>query len=307
MPSQSDSEGLDGTHLMSKYQGILLAATAIDGNGCIFPVAFGIVDAENDANWLWFLTHLKRALETVNRVRSIHALYIARYSSHLICSFPSLQPPDITFLSDRQKGLVDGVATAFPDCHHAFCLKHLTENFHRKFKNNTLTKLAWQAAWALTESGFDKVMMEIKQVDPNAEAWLHQTNPAFWANAHFAGNRFNHLTSNIAESLNSWILDAREKPAYQMVEDIRKKLMEWMVSRKAEADTPGDLVPTVEKRIGENKTAARRYQGSRQHDLLCGRLPVKHPTTSSTWRHGRVPVAIGSYPAFLVRMHATQS
>ena len=42
--------GLDGTHLKSKYQGILLAATAIDALGCLFPVAHAVVVAEDDEN-----------------------------------------------------------------------------------------------------------------------------------------------------------------------------------------------------------------------------------------------------------------
>ena len=36
--------GLDSTHLKHKYRGILLAATAVDSNGCLFPVAHAIVN-----------------------------------------------------------------------------------------------------------------------------------------------------------------------------------------------------------------------------------------------------------------------
>ena len=43
--------GLDGTHLTSKYGDILLAATAPDARGQLFPVAFAIVSVENDDNW----------------------------------------------------------------------------------------------------------------------------------------------------------------------------------------------------------------------------------------------------------------
>ena len=35
--------------------GILLATTAIDAIGSLFPLAHAVVDAENDDNWLWFL------------------------------------------------------------------------------------------------------------------------------------------------------------------------------------------------------------------------------------------------------------
>jgi hypothetical protein len=56
--------GLDGTHLKTKYKGILLAATAIDAKGQLFPVAHAVVDAENDDNWLWMLKLLRRVIET---------------------------------------------------------------------------------------------------------------------------------------------------------------------------------------------------------------------------------------------------
>lgn len=38
----------DGTHLKGKYAGCLLAASAQDGNYQIFPLAFAIVDSENN-------------------------------------------------------------------------------------------------------------------------------------------------------------------------------------------------------------------------------------------------------------------
>ena len=47
--------GLDGTHLKGGFQGILLCATGVDANGSLFPLGYGIVDAENDDNWQWFV------------------------------------------------------------------------------------------------------------------------------------------------------------------------------------------------------------------------------------------------------------
>lgn len=47
--------GLDGTTLKSKYQGILLAATGVDAANALFPLAYVVIDAENDDNWLWFI------------------------------------------------------------------------------------------------------------------------------------------------------------------------------------------------------------------------------------------------------------
>ena len=50
---------VDGTFLKSKFKGVLLVATAIDGNSNLYPIAFGIVDSENEQSWEWFMRQLK--------------------------------------------------------------------------------------------------------------------------------------------------------------------------------------------------------------------------------------------------------
>ena len=45
---------VDGTHLSGKYEGVMLVAAAQDENFQIFPLAFGIVDAEDKPSWEWF-------------------------------------------------------------------------------------------------------------------------------------------------------------------------------------------------------------------------------------------------------------
>ena len=55
--------GLDGTHLKTRYQGILLAATGVDAHGQLFPLAWAVVDGENNDNWLWMLRLLRQVLE----------------------------------------------------------------------------------------------------------------------------------------------------------------------------------------------------------------------------------------------------
>ncbi|KAL7194686.1 hypothetical protein ACSBR1_035008 [Camellia fascicularis] len=43
---------VDGTFLKGRYKGYLLAATSKNGNQSLFPLAFVIVDAENQDNWM---------------------------------------------------------------------------------------------------------------------------------------------------------------------------------------------------------------------------------------------------------------
>lgn len=51
---------VDGTHLKGKYQGCLLTASAQDGNYQIFPLAYAVVDGENDLAWEWFFSKLSK-------------------------------------------------------------------------------------------------------------------------------------------------------------------------------------------------------------------------------------------------------
>ena len=54
---------VDATFLKSKYKGVLLVATAIDGNSNLYPIAFGIADSENDLSWDWFFMQLKNVID----------------------------------------------------------------------------------------------------------------------------------------------------------------------------------------------------------------------------------------------------
>lgn len=49
---------VDGTSLKGRYGGCLVSACAQDDNFQIFPLAFGIVNSENDAAWTWFFQRM---------------------------------------------------------------------------------------------------------------------------------------------------------------------------------------------------------------------------------------------------------
>ena len=51
--------GVDGCFIKLTTGQQILAATGRDGNNNIFPIAFGVVDKEDNASWLWFLTELR--------------------------------------------------------------------------------------------------------------------------------------------------------------------------------------------------------------------------------------------------------
>lgn len=236
--------GLDRTYLKSKYLGTLLLATGFDGDGALFPLAFGVVDEENDDNWMWFLSELHNLLE-INTENM----------------------PRLTILSDRQKGIVDGVEANFPTAFHGFCMRHLSESFRKEFNNTMLVNLLWEAAYALTVIEFEAKILEIEEISQEAAYWIRRIPPRLWATAYFEGTRFGHLTANIVESLNTWILEASGLPIIQMMECIRRQLMTWFNERRETSmQWTSILVPSAERRVAEALDRARTFQVLRANE-----------------------------------------
>ena len=50
----------DDTYLYKRYDEKLLIAIAFDANNELFPLAFAIVDEENNSKWRWLLLCLQR-------------------------------------------------------------------------------------------------------------------------------------------------------------------------------------------------------------------------------------------------------
>ena len=71
---------IDGTHLKGKFAGCLLTASAQDGNYQIFPIAFGIVDSENDASWTWFFHKLTDVVPDAENLVFVSDRHTAIYS-----------------------------------------------------------------------------------------------------------------------------------------------------------------------------------------------------------------------------------
>ena len=118
---------VDGTHLHEKYKGMLLIATCIDDNNNIYPIAFGIVDGENDASWLWFMTHLKASIGDI---------------------------PNLVIISDRHISIGKAVSSIFPEAFHALYIYHIRNNLMDKLKNKDIIPHFYLAAKAYRMSEF---------------------------------------------------------------------------------------------------------------------------------------------------------
>uniref|UniRef100_A0A1J3JYS5 SWIM-type domain-containing protein n=1 Tax=Noccaea caerulescens TaxID=107243 RepID=A0A1J3JYS5_NOCCA len=235
---------LDSMPLKSKYQGTLLAATSVDGDDEVFPLAFAVVDAETDDNWEWFLLQLRSALSIT--------FAADQKKDHL------LESCRITFVADRQKNLEVSIPRVFEGSFHAYCLRYLTEELIRDLKgpfSHEIKRLIvddfYAAAYAPSLVSFERHVENIKGLSPDAYNWIVQNSkPDQWANAYLLGSRYNHMTSNSGEPFFSWASDANDLPITQMVDVIRGKIMGLIHARRINAaEANGRLTPSMEVKL----------------------------------------------------------
>ncbi|XP_018441735.1 uncharacterized protein LOC130507350 [Raphanus sativus] len=219
---------LDSVPLKSKYQGTLLAATSVDGDEEVFPLAFAVVDAESEDNWEWFLLQLRTALSTSNA---------------------------ITFVAERLKSLQELIPRVFVGSFHAYCLRYLTDELIRELKgpfSQDIKRLFFDAAYAPRPDSFERCVEKIRELSMDAYNWImHNSQPDHWANAYFPGARYNHMTSNSGEPFFTWASDADDLPITQMVDVIRGKIMGMIQLRRINGDEANGrrLTPSMEVKL----------------------------------------------------------
>ncbi|KAH0664118.1 hypothetical protein KY284_029049 [Solanum tuberosum] len=106
---------------------------------------------------------------------------------------------DLCFISDRHKSIANDIAKVYNHVHHGYCMRHLGENLRDKSLKTTF-------------------VLE------------HNVGFGKWSRAHFLGNMYDVMTTNIAESLNAMLIDERESDPWhpyliQLLRDLENCLV----------------------------------------------------------------------------------
>lgn len=96
--------GLDGCYLRGLYKGMLLVVVSIDANYRVYPLAFGVVEYENQYSWTYFL---ETSYEQFGKNKGCR----------------------LCFITDRQKGVLIALDQVFPISEKRFCCRHKYANF----------------------------------------------------------------------------------------------------------------------------------------------------------------------------------
>lgn len=200
----------------------------------LFPVAYAVVDMENDDNWHWFLCELKNVIENDR---------------------------DVVFVSDRNHDLLKSLPMVFSGASRYYCLQHLKINLRDMLSKSQYTgasreHILWlfkRCARAPTEVDFCKIMKELKEKGGViVDEFLQEFPVENWSNVYGKGCRYAEMSSKAFGSFNNWILDARSLPIVKMIDSIRMNMMEWFYERRTDA-TKWDtfLCPTIMKKLNK--------------------------------------------------------
>ncbi|XP_073131642.1 uncharacterized protein [Henckelia pumila] len=208
---------LNGTHIKNNYKGCILVAVSKDANDDLFTISYAIVDAENDANWDWFCYHLSRVL-----------LY-----------YQCIPFDEFKFFLERHPSIIKAVNQVFVGSHHAYCLRHLVDNFvkqvlrsyprhNKKYWSSVFKKVAYAPSFQEYEQHINNILESM----PLSRGFIVNFDPQSWANALFVGNRWGVINNNIVECWNNWVRPARHLPIVAMVDHIRVQIMKMMHRRR---------------------------------------------------------------------------
>ncbi|XP_020887942.1 uncharacterized protein LOC110230205 [Arabidopsis lyrata subsp. lyrata] len=193
-------------------KGMMLTAVGRDPNNQIFPIAWAVVDCENNPNWEWFVGKLKRDL----------GLGLGE---------------NITLISDMHRGLIHGIATELPMAEHRACARHIYSNLKKNHKADMLKPLFWRVASSYNLGDYKENLAIFKEFDAQACQALLQKDPTTWCRAFFrVGCCCADTHNNHTESYNRTLKIARRKPFVQMLELIRRDAMQRVANRSTIAE-----------------------------------------------------------------------
>ncbi|GJW69186.1 mutator type transposase [Tanacetum coccineum] len=208
---------LDGAFMRGQYPGQMLTAVGVDANNGIYPVAYGIVESENQYSWTWFLKCLGDDFDL--------------YSNS-----------NFTFITDSKT-----LEKLFPHAEHRYCVRHIYENMNQTWKGSEYKEMLWKCASSTTTVLFEKNMQELKDFNKKAYEWLKKIPAEHWSRAYFSGRAHcDLLINNICEVFNRQLLEARDSPIITALEHVREYLMKRIVVvQKIIEKCDGPLTPAV--------------------------------------------------------------
>ena len=124
--------------------------------------AWALVEGESEPSWRWFLSHLHTAI-------------------------PNLNSPMTAIMSDRDKGL-RAADNEIPLANRAFCVEHISRNIQSNHGVPSLVAFNTHIRFSLIGERVRTGFAKLRDISPQAAAYLENIPLALWATLSFGGN-----------------------------------------------------------------------------------------------------------------------
>ncbi|XP_028785397.1 uncharacterized protein LOC114741311 [Neltuma alba] len=201
---------------------------------------------------------------------------------------------EVIIVSDRHDSIKGAVQAVFGGDRHAFCYRHVKENYSVEFlkitrgKRRTSTqpkkvalKLLDSIAYARLDRDFDRSMKKLMGFCPELGQWL-QINGDIerWAQSKFPYKRWDNITPNLAESFNAWLVGERKHNIVVLIHEHRKKLVKKMHnSKQAMRNWTNGVGANIKKKLMDHVARSERIDvqdyGMNNFKVRWGNLDVR--------------------------------
>ncbi|KAK2662276.1 hypothetical protein Ddye_000850 [Dipteronia dyeriana] len=261
--------------LKGPFDGVLLSAVSLDTNSGLFPLAVCICGKETQDSWEWFLSSLK-----------VYLNY--------------LEGRNLTFISDRQNGVIAALEIHFPFAQRRYYARHIYADFKFTYKGDHYKKLFWRAARSSNIFDFKACMEEIALINPAAKNWLLDIHPQHWSRYSYDPViRCDHITNNMTEAFNSMLSTHRVASYLDLLEFIRIIVMRKFNDIKEECSSWSSVLPPrvhikILKHSKESRTLTMIATRNMVYELIgaCGVYAVKlreYNCACGSWQVSGIP------------------
>jgi hypothetical protein len=203
---------VDGTFLTGKYKGTLMVAIGMITENQLLPLAFALVESENNERWSWFLGLVRK--EVLGPGRSI------------------------CMISDHHRGLLNGAkdhVEGYPPLIDRWCSPHFVANIWKKQQSKEVITRLKVLCKVKEEKKFKARLKELEKIfNDDAKAWLLEQLPekSKWAIAlDEGGSRYGIMITNISEVFNFVLKGIHALPVSDIVDYTFHKCNKYFVNR----------------------------------------------------------------------------
>ncbi|XP_021747438.1 uncharacterized protein LOC110713287 [Chenopodium quinoa] len=146
---------VDACFLKTFLGGQLMSAVGRDGNYQMYPIAWAVVQGENNDSWEWFLTHLQKSISLADRAGCVIVL-------------------------DEHQSIIRGVSEVLPRAEHRYCARHIFTMWHKNFKGDAYKLMFRSCAKSYSEADYNEALEKLRKADPLAAEALKSYNPSLF-------------------------------------------------------------------------------------------------------------------------------